>query len=79
MLPSYAYKGEMLVNSNEAAITIESQTLQTATDETLGFTILQCKTCRNIIGDTSSILIYNKETSLLTLQSISFINMLWTI
>lgn len=82
MLPSYADKGEMLINSNEAATgsgTIESQASQTAADETLGFTILQCKTCRSIIGDTSSALIYNKETSLLTLQSTSLIKKLCTI
>lgn len=76
MLSSYTDKGEMLINSNEAATgsgTIESHASHTAADETLGFTILQCKTCRSIIGDTSSLLIYNKETSLLTLQSISLI------
>lgn len=35
----------------------------------MGFTILQCKSCRSIVGDTSSLQIYNKETSLMTLQS----------
>ena len=35
----------------------------------MGFTILQCKSCRSIVGDTSSLQIYNKETALMTLQS----------
>lgn len=71
--------GEMLSSSNEALTggsgTIESANPQAAADETLGFTILQCKNCRSIIGDTSSFQIYNKETSLLTLQSTTLIKM----
>jgi len=69
----------MLSNSNEVTsgsmTIIESQNLQSGAgaEETLGFTILQCKACLNIIGDTSSFQIYNKETSLLTLQSINLI------
>ena len=69
----------MLSNSNEVTsgsmTIIESQNLQSGAgaDETLGFTILQCKACLNIIGDTSSFQIYNKETSLLTLQSTNLI------
>lgn len=68
--------GEMLNNSSEAAsgsMTIESQNLQSGADETLGFTILQCKACLSIIGDTSCVQIYIKETSLLTLQSTNLI------
>ena len=69
----------MLSNSNEVTsgsmTIIESQNLQSGAgaEETLGFTILQCKACLNIIGDTSSFQIYNKETSLLTLQSTNLI------
>ena len=78
MLLLDADMGEMLSNSNEVTsgpMTIESQNLQSGAgaDETLGFTILQCKACLNIIGDTSSFQIYNKETSLLTLQSTNLI------
>ena len=72
MLLSIADKGEMLSTPNEASSSsgvIESHTSKESTQEPLGFTILQCKTCRTIIGDTSSVLTYNKETSLLVLQS----------
>lgn len=37
--------------------------------KTMGFSILQCKSCRSIVGDTSSLQIYNKKTSVMTLQS----------
>ena len=67
----------MLSNSSEIGSNpvppAESLSLQTEADETLGFTILQCKSCRSIIGDTSSVLVYNKETSLITLSSTNII------
>lgn len=39
------------------------------TEDKLSFSILQCKSCRTIIGDTSSVLGFNRETSLITLHS----------
>lgn len=71
--------GEMLSNTTNGAPSgpplMDSQNLPADTEEVLGFSIFQCKSCRSIIGDTSSVLIYNKETSLITLQSKnSFLN-----
>jgi hypothetical protein len=37
----------------------------------VGFMVLQCKSCRTIVGDTSSMLSFNRESFIMTLQSTS--------
>lgn len=39
-------------------------------DEKLGLNIIQCKTCRTIVGDTSTLHLHNRETFLITVHSI---------
>ena len=60
------------MGGTQKMISGESQPIPVPEEETkmMGFTILQCKSCRAIVGDTSSLQIYNKETFLMTLQSI---------
>ena len=48
---------------------LESTSVEEEKENKIPFSILQCKSCRNIFGDTSSLQIYNNETSLITLQS----------
>lgn len=47
---------------------------QVPEEEALGFNILQCKECRNIIGDTSSLRVFNKETCFMTLLSTTYLD-----
>ena len=63
--------GAMLKTPIEAPILpiMNQAELEVENEDKLGFTILQCKECRSIIGDTSSVLNFNRETSLITLHS----------
>ena len=69
--PSYSI--QVPENSIEQQISSNSENINVAVEEErLGFTILQCKSCRSIVGDTSSLSIFNRETLLITLHSKSF-------
>lgn len=69
----------MSKTSNEAPISpsflnmnsVEQELSPSQGEERLGLSILQCKNCRSIIGDTSSVLTLNRENSLITLISTS--------
>ena len=69
--PALLQGGRYNMNMNEepssTIIPLDSQ--QVLEEEKLGFSILQCKSCRSIIGDTSSVQTYNQKTLLITLKS----------
>lgn len=55
---------------NESEVILENS-VQAGTEPPtiVGFTVLQCRQCRTIVGDTGSMVSFNRESFIMTLQS----------
>jgi hypothetical protein len=69
----YRIQSNNFTTSNETKkqSTVDSQQTQLIDSNTnlIGFSVLQCKNCRTIVGDTFSTIYFNRESFLLTLSN----------